>query len=386
VTTSALICCAYPFGYGPAVKLLLISCRLRAAGLQTIFVGHGIAHEMAAGSDAFQEVIHALPGNPDAARRIASADGLFSMMERDFTGLALDSSRPVYVADSLHWMRDEVPVPFAHAQCYWVQNFVSADPHPRAGAIPVGPIVEPRRPTPEQHRHGLVINLGGCESPAGPAAEDYAYGDFVMRGLLRSGVPDLFQGDVCLLAGSRAVSRLRAAFPDCRIPIRSVSHDDALDLLGTAACVLTSPGLTASLECFQFAVPTYFLPPQNYSQWRILNHLQDAGLAAGAFSWPQVMDDLPAFASAPEAGRTPIVRRIISELSTSRPATRIFAESLQRWAATDQHELARRQREFFESLGPNGVDAIAGELLRAFGVDRDPVDVAGGVMAGKAWS
>jgi hypothetical protein len=203
-----------------------------------------------------------------------------------------------------------------------------------------------------------VINLGGCETPDGPTAEDIAYSDFVMRGLLRSGVAASFQGDVHLLAGSNAASHLRAGFPDCGIQIRTATHDDALRLLGTAARVLTSPGLTTTLECFQFGVPTYFLPPQNYCQWRILNHLQEAGLATGAFGWSQIMTAPPAFASVAGSERTSIVRRIISEWSAAEPAPSAFADSLRQWTAADQTALARCQREFFEALGSNGVETI----------------------------
>ena len=374
-TRPTLLCCAFPFGYGPAVKLLLIARRLRAAGVHTVFLGHGIAHEMAAQSeDAFDEVIHAQPTDPSAAQHIASAAGLFSMMDRDFAALALAQGKPVYVADSLSWMRDQLPAPFTAAQRYWVQNFLPtgqpAHTHASANTVPVGPIVEARQPAPPEQRLGLVINLGGCETPAGPQAENFAYAEFVLRGILASGVTGVFGGKASLLAGQHAIAHLRATFPDCGIGLYTATHDDALELFETAACVLTSPGLTATLECFQFGVPTYFLPPQNYSQWCILQQLQASSLASGSFTWSQIKPHFPALDSVPESARTDLVRQAITEVSANPHARTMFAASLQQRLLTDPGPLALRQREFFESLGPNGVETIARELIAIFGADR----------------
>jgi len=368
-TRPTLLCCAFPFGYGPAVKLLLIARRLRAAGVHTTFLGHGISHEMAANcTGAFDEVIHAKPTDPQVTQHIASAAGLFSMMDRDFASLAQAQGKPVYVADSLTWKREQLPTPFTAAKRYWVQNFAPNGTHTQrnANTVSVGPIVEPRQPTPAHQRRGLVINLGGCETPAGPEAENFAYADFVMRGTLQSGATETFASHITLLAGHHAVARLRVAFPDCGIALHTATHDEALDHLGTAACVLTSPGLTTTLECFQFAMPTYFLPPQNYSQWCILQHLQESGIASGSFTWSQIKPHFPALDTLPESDRTALVRQAITEVSANQHAREMFAASLQQRLATDPTALAIRQREFFESLGPNGVDTIAGELIRIF--------------------
>lgn len=367
-----LLCCAFPFGYGPAVKLLLIARRLRAAGVHTTFLGHGISHEMAVNcEDAFDEVIHTHPADPQVAQHIASAAGLFSMMDRDFAALAQGQDKPVYVADSLAWMREQLPAPFIAAQRYWVQNFLpatgsGADATKANATVAVGPIVEPRQPTPPHQRRGLVINLGGCETPAGPEAENFAYADFIVRGVLQSGAIKTFGNSITLLAGRHAIAHLRTAFPDCGIAFHSATHDEALDLFGAAACVLTSPGLTTTLECFQFAVPTFFLPPQNYSQWCILQHLQAGGIASGSFTWSQIKPHFPALNTLPESVRTTLVRQAITEVSANPHAREMFAASLQQRLTTDPSSLAIRQREFFDSLGPNGVDTIAEELIRIF--------------------
>ncbi|EDY19994.1 hypothetical protein CfE428DRAFT_2583 [Chthoniobacter flavus Ellin428] len=382
MSAPTLICCAFPFGYGPAVKLLLIARRLRAAGMRTVFLGHGIAYEMAAADPgAFDEVVEARASDPQIVQRIAAADGLFSMMDRDFASLALAAGKPVYVADSLSWMRREIPEPFTRARRYWVQNFLPTAPI--AGATPVGPIVEPLPPAPRERTGGLVINLGGCEMPEGHTAEDRAYSEFVVRGVLGGRIGQSFGGRITLLAGRHAAQHLRNTFPKQAIEIVSAFHDSALRTLGNAGGILTSPGLTTTLECFQFGIPAFFLPPQNYSQWRILESLRAANLATGSFAWYEAMGSMPDFTTVSEQDRTTLVRNIIAQISTNPVANELFPAALQWWwSSSNPDELAARQHRFFESLGANGVEAITRSLIRAFHLPQRDAQPAAVITAG----
>ena len=60
-----IACCAYPFGYGPASKLIVLARALRDRGWELVFLGTGIAYELAARSDVFAQVIEAEPAEPE---------------------------------------------------------------------------------------------------------------------------------------------------------------------------------------------------------------------------------------------------------------------------------------------------------------------------------
>jgi hypothetical protein len=125
--------------------------------------------------------------------------------------------------------------------------------------------------------------------------------------------------------------------------------------------VLTSPGVTATLECFHAGVATSFLPPQNYSQWLALEALRSGGLAEGAFHWADVTGPLP-FANMPEERRTPLVLETIARLSAADSLSEELTRSLRAAARRPPAALRARQHAAFQSLGANGAIEIAAEL------------------------
>lgn len=365
MSATTLACCAFPLGYGPAAKLLLIAEVVRRAGLRAVFVGNGIAHELAARADVFEDVIRADPADKRARSLIASSAGMLSLMERDFAEIALALSVPLHVVDSLFWMRERVPAPFRGARRYWVQRFPAAPGTTApANTVAVGPIVRAMEPSDVHERTKLVVNLGGCESPNGPA-EDLAYADFVVRGLLECELVSAFAGAI-LLGGSRCVRHLRETFGHGGIVFESVAHEEALTLLRQARMVLTSPGLTTSLECCQLAVPTFFLPPQNWSQWRILDRFRALGLAPGSFHWQDCNPEQQSLERLPEASRTPRVGECIRRAAGEGETARTYRARLAECLSVDGPALARAQRAFFDSLGPNGVEQIVGDLVSLY--------------------
>jgi hypothetical protein len=359
-----LVCCAFPFGYGPAAKLLHIARRLQRSELRLVFLGTGIAHELVARSSCFDEVLPVAANKERAREVIRSATALLSLMDREYAPVAVELGRPLFVADSLLWMRDPVPPLFRRAQRYWVQNFVGV-PERLAEAGPnaalVGPIVAPAG-APGRQGTRVVVNLGGCEAPAGLAGGDPAYFDFVFRVLVDSGLLTAPRCGAVFLAGERCIRYLRERAPGCGLELVSASHEDSMSLMRTARWVITAPGLTACLECFQAGVPTLFLPPQNYSQWWVLKALRRQGLAPGSFHWEDLLPGCSVTERMPEAVRGPLVRDAIRDLTQDGRADQLLREGLASALAGSPHDLAVRQRAFFDSLGPDGTAQIVHDL------------------------
>ncbi len=243
--------CAFPFGYGPAAKLLVIEERLRAAGGRSVFVGAGIAHELVQRSAGlFEDVVAARASDPLARSLVSNAAGVVSVMDRGFAARAIELDTPLYVVDSLLFIRDGIPAAFAGAKHYWVQNFPGVATHrvdSAASPTLVGPIVRDgvqRKPVVVPR---LIINLGGYAAPADNIDDHYA--EFVLRGILNSPFVDFFGGKILVMGGAACVDRLRARFENGDLEFTSLSHEAALEELSRAAAVLTSPGLTTTTEC-----------------------------------------------------------------------------------------------------------------------------------------
>ena len=359
--TRRLIFCAFPFGYGPAAKLLSIAEEARTHGIAPSFLGSGIALELVRRSAAtFEEVIDASSSNASARSLVAASTGIVSSMDREAARLAREASRPLYLIDSLLWMRDRIPEPFLAARRYWAQRFFGecAGRHDFP-VVSVGPIVSAFVPGAPLQKAELVVHLGGCESPSATAEDHRRYARFVTRALISSGLAR--EASTLMLSGAACTASLGAEFAGRGIAFASLSHEEALSALASAALVLTSPGVTATLECFHAGVATSFLPPQNYSQWLALEALRSAGLADGALHWADLTGPLP-FATLPEEGRTPLVLETIARLSAEDSVSDELSRRLRAAARLPRAELRARQHAAFESLGANGAVEVAAQL------------------------
>jgi hypothetical protein len=370
VPAPIVACSAYPLGYGPAAKLVVLARALRARGWEPVFLGSGIARELAARSDVFSEVIAAEGDGPEVRRRLGAANVLLSVMDRSIAAAARAAGRPYCVVDSLLWMRDHVPDVFLAAARYWVQDFPgvrarAAEVHPTPTVV--GPIVPPTPRTDSGAGDELVVNLGGMESPDGPADHATRYADFVVDGVLRAALPARFGGRAVVVGGHRIVEHLRRRHGRTALAFHSLSHDESISRLARAAAVLTAPGLTTTLECFQLGVPTFFLPPENYSQWWSLHLLRAHELAPGSFHWQDRLPDRPIVERMAEATRGPRLRAVIDGIIQDESARVAYVDQLDAIPAADRAALAARQRAFFASLGPDGTETVARELTELFG-------------------
>lgn len=372
-----LVCCAMPFGYGPTGKLLAIARRLVQRNVSLAFVGHGIAYELAARSAGIFDSLWDCQADESRVRDlIRSSNGMLSIMDREFAPLAVEAGKSLYVVDSLLWMRPTVPPEFRRATVYWAQRFVGrAATFDGCSLRPteVGPIVAGELQPPQPNGNRLIVNLGGCEASPDRRLEQ-AYAEFVVHGLIRARDAVSYVKPILVIAGGRCTSRLRSKFAAASIDFMSLSHDESMQCCRSAAIVLTSPGLTTTLERFQSGTPTYFLPPQNYSQWCILRHLRDRELAPHSLHWEDTQTTKLAD-RLPESVRNPLVRQAILDGVSARWTVDAFQRSLTKILRSDSKRaaLAARQRSFFQSLGDNGADTIASQLagaLRATQVDK----------------
>lgn len=360
-----LVLCAQPYGYGPVSKLLALAGRLQPAGIPLLFIGSGITLELAARSAGlFARVLAAKPGSAEAREAIAGAAAVVSVMDREYSVMASDLGRPLYVVDSLYWMRATLPPAFRRARIHWAQDFDGVGTVPGRGANVrvTGPLLPPALPG---WRGGawLVVNLGGGRSPFASAPDNAAYWRFVLRGLRESELGARYRGRILVLGGEQCLQVVRAEGLDMGCELATLPHASALEAFADSAMVLSSPGLTTSLECFRMGVPVRYLPPQNYSQWCILRSLRRHGVADHAFHWEDMGERYRLADRLDEPDRDPLIRRAIDELSVLPAARRAYLDGLARMADGDPAAVAAAQAAYLQSLGGDGVGQVVDDLL-----------------------
>ena len=365
---SSVVIGAQPFGYGPAAKALALAGCLRARGWRPVLAAQGIALELVSKEPrAFAETLDLGRQQAEVRRRVAAARAVVSVMDRELCGMARQLGRDFHVVDSLFWIREQVPGEFASARRYWGQRFPvrpTGDSLPGPAVELVGPILEPHTPgpPPAPADSSLVINLGGGESPVREASFFARYAELVIDAFLSSRLADEPFESVTVLAGERLTAALQRGYRQTRMRFVSVPHRTAQQLLARATLVLTAPGLTTSLECFRHAVTTRFLPPQSYSQWRILESLQQRGLAPGALHWKELDPDGFRGGLAAEPQRNRHLHRVLDRLLARADSRRRLSAKLGPLSATEARDLVARQSAFFAQLGRNGAEEIAEAL------------------------
>jgi hypothetical protein len=355
---------AFPLGYGPAAKAVVLADRCREAGLEPAFVGRGVSFELAARSrGVFAEVFEGGPGDARARSLADGARAVVSVMDRGMAQLAQERSRPLHVVDSLLWMRDQVPASLLGARRYWVQRF-GDDAGVPCGVSPefIGPILA-SVPPPETAAPDcpLVINLGGFESAASPD-RDRRYGEMVLEAFAEAGAGARDAPSATLLASAGTVGRLRPSAERLGVEVRSVAHDEAIGLLARARLVITVPGLTTALESFQLGRPTLFLPPRNFSQWCILKRMRHRGLAPHSTHWEDFGERYHLGERLPESVRDLRMHTAIDELVGRHAVRQSVASLFVAAQSSDHQELAAAQKEFLRSLGEDGTVAVVRDL------------------------
>jgi hypothetical protein len=328
--------------------------------MKTAFVGSGVALELARRSDSFGDCIAADAMEPRARRALRAGDRVLCVMDPQLAGIARELGCDVTAVDSLFWMWDRVPPEYLDADAYFVQNFpgveeriTECDGRPSI----VGPIIGERVARGESSGM-LVINLGGFESPFAEAGKD-PYGELAIKSVATSLLGEAYRGRTLAIGGSACLRALDDELTAAGFDSGSLSPEAADRELARAGLVVTSPGLTTTLACFAAAVPTVFLPPQNYSQWLILATMRRLGLAPSALHWIDCDPDIPLRERMSEDVAVPEVRRAISRLAGSESVRAELRRRLSEALSLDFGELATRQHEWYRTLGSNGAEAVA---------------------------
>lgn len=363
-----LVCAALPFGYGPCAKLLTLARALKGSA-ELVFVGRGAALELAGREGAsFDRVCQAPEGSDVLAGEVRRASAVLSLMDREAAAVAVGLGRPLYVVDSLLWMRSAVPEAFRGAAGYFAQVFPGAQARPWApGVTWVGPILERGPALAPSSRGGLVLHLGGSAAPDDRKELYDAYARLALRAVLSAGLLERF-ASLTLLGGQRALAATETVTNDGRIRRLPATPLEARDQIAHAAAVVTSPGLTAVLECFASRTPTWFLPPQNASQWILLSAFRQHGLGVTALHFEDLGGPVRVGWRLDEAVSDERVPLAIAKALRDPGTLTALAESLKP-VALDAHEQVATQDRFVAMLGPPGTDAVVAALRAALAGD-----------------
>jgi hydroxymethylcytosylglucuronate/cytosylglucuronate synthase len=233
------------------------------------------------------------------------------------------------------------------ANLTWVEGIVPA-PRPAAAR---------RRPD----RHLAIINLGGLESPA-TTSGSVPYVDVVLpaavSALADAGYP------VVHVTGNVA-SGVPREVGGVEVVEHCLSHGEMQELIADASLVLTSPGLTMTLELSATDADVVYLPPQNVSQVLLTRMLDDICPAGCAVRWPDGVIDHERFEAARVTGEMAALEVVyggIARTAGDEAGRRAVAAGIRAGIdARCRHDTSRR---LVEVTGDRGARQVADLVVR----------------------
>ncbi|HEX8454710.1 MAG TPA: hypothetical protein VF647_21700 [Longimicrobium sp.] len=265
------------FGFGPISKAVAIAAEIkrRRPGITLHCFGAGLDYDFARTSPAFDRVYRVDVDRPEVlaslAEHLEAYQAVFSVLNLDILPFWAGRRTPLYMVDSLAWMWPGPPPGIEHATRYFVQDYLVPPSRLRewSSRLPievVAPIeatadyVTRRADAPDDQ---VLVSLGGCANPfVDPALYD-EYADLIVGQVLES----VGEGEVTVCCNQRLAARLRGRLGTrTGVRIGHLPHREFVERLSTARVVLTSPGITTTLEAMALGKIPHFVLPQNYSQ------------------------------------------------------------------------------------------------------------------------
>lgn len=266
------------FGFGPVSKAIMVATEFQAVGFDVDFFGNGIALDFARRAFIFRRIVD-LPvdtyeGLFKAVPLMADSDAVVSVM--NFITLELaELLPPIFIVDSLSWMWPENPDKHNRAAGYYAQDYLLDNQQgswlDNTNITRVGPIrqlYKYKGPSVRQDNL-VVVNISGAASPMLPVTFFSLYTQTICWLVSES-----FLDMRVVFCGNQAVNDWLKK-PLAEHPYFEASHLDHnkfVELIAQASLLLTTPGITTTLEAVELNTPIVFLPPQNYSQ-AIMNEI-----------------------------------------------------------------------------------------------------------------
>jgi len=365
-----ILCDAVPFCFGPVSKIISIAEHLHNASVQLTLLASGTSKELGGKSNLFSivdcnsEILSDLEQN----KKLFEEAGVFvTVMNPIAAKFALNLGKPVVYIDSLFWMWDSLPKEFAKIDKYFVQDLFDSKEalikYPFLRNVEfVGPIIDDSLPIQKSKDDFVLVNFGGMESALIQIGKNSNYpfivGKIIINALEKSGQKAFVCGN------DKVLQKLLEKNPK-NIKIGGKSHKEFLELLRKTKLLITTPGLTTSLEAFHYGAPIAFLPPENYSQFLNLKTFRQQGIADDSFHWMDIYSELDIVVGEDEViGVSKVlsaIKRFEQDVGSKQKLGQFIDKLLSKeWVGTD------KQQGYFDSLGKSSSKRIADYIIKAY--------------------
>ncbi len=367
-----ILCDAKAFCFGPISKLLVVS-ELLCEKYNVIFLVSGTSKILTEHTKDVSIYECNTEDREDLLKHrhlFEEADIFINIMNPISAKFAAECNVPIVEIDSLFWMWESILDEILNSERYFIQNFDGVEEQLRKYGsqikhpVLVGPIVKDI-PDAVPKKNKLLINLGGMESTSIKVGVNTNY-PFVITRILEETLSDQHPFDEIICAGNKdIIEKIKELLPKSTITFNFFDHDAFLRELAEAKILITSPGLTTAFESFNAEVPTFFLPPQNYSQYWNLDSFIKNDIAQSAINWNNLYPDTKIIKNEEQKKGIEKVLTCTNNFEHDYASQNKIKEYIRAIIKSDEKELkdvASKQKRYFDSLGGNGTNIIAKQI------------------------
>jgi MoaA/NifB/PqqE/SkfB family radical SAM enzyme len=277
-TRPTVVIQAAPFCFGPISTSMAVAEVLRHLDVAIVWLAEGTALELLQESATGDYVIPFSLSNPEHRTRLGylveEADLVLVNTDPSFAEFALPLNPQILYLDILYWMWDQLPAIVSRCALYIYEDFVRSDEQFRRVGLPptslrVGPLIgsATRGSGPSISTGHLLVSLGGLHRPGDGSSPLLQAYEAMVRESLVAALQKTTDFETVYLAGGGLVHSEVTLAGGVTLRSGCLSRSTHQQLLATAKAVVLAPGLTSFYEATSAKVPTFFLPPHNYSQY-----------------------------------------------------------------------------------------------------------------------
>ena len=282
---------AREFGFGPVSKAVAVARSIRklSPGIILRLLGNGHVLSFGRMAQAFDELIECdLESDPAAAAALTkNAEAVLTSLDFAVVPSLAAQRTATYLIDSLGWLWQSTPPEVAFCRRYYVQGYLLNNNVGIQNSLPknasvVAPIIDHDLYSMrgiERDTQFALISFAGC---CNPFVSEAAFAVYVREttSAIVDAIGDRYQR-IAIYANEKIASFIRTLPEAKNARVAQAEHRRFLSDAARCGVIYTTPGLTTTLECLALGTPLKFLPPNNFSQVRIL----DIYAAQGALSY-----------------------------------------------------------------------------------------------------
>ncbi len=267
------------FGYGPASKAVTIAqeFRRRLENVKLDFYGSGIDNEFALSSQEFDNVINLNADDTNSIKEFVQHseiyDHVFSIMNFKVAQEWKPNGTSLHLVDSLAWMWPSQPDGIDNVSNYFIQEYLTdkirLSNWKSCNSISfVGPICRSfsnNNSNTISDSKVLLINFSGC---ANPMIKESLYIEYAitLSQLITNEASKKYNKIIISVQNKIAKHILQNVEFQCTSEVGLKSPKDFIHCITEADCILTTPGITTTLELLINGKRPSYLLAQNYSQ------------------------------------------------------------------------------------------------------------------------